>query len=189
MLFSSSNLFRELGTTYSSPDLGSHNTKYKIIISSQEFYRHYFYCLVTCKASLGSPFAKQAGMQLSEVLVLVHVLLISVNPLHTVPSGFFLMHGTDRMKVVSLKQRSAAVWTDSNTSLIPNWESKASVQFTFHCLVLRTLFTTEFIIFNYPAPTLIHVICPRKMRALVCIKALLLCTFQFSQKALALMSS
>lgn len=120
MLFSSSNLFGELGTTYGSPDLGSHNTKYKIIISSQEFYRHYFYCLVTCKASLGSPFAKQAGMQLSEVLVLVHVLLISVNPLHTVPSGFFLMHGTDWMKAVSLKQRSAVCSlncsTDSNAS-------------------------------------------------------------------------
>lgn len=151
MLFSSSNLFGELGTTYGSPDLGSHNTKYKIIISSQEFYRHYFYCLVTCKASLGSPFAKQAGMQLSEVLVLVHVLLISVNPLHTVPSGFFLMHGTDWMKAVSLKQHSAAVWAAQQTAthhhthslMIPNWESKApfnshfTVWFWGNCLQLN----------------------------------------------------
>lgn len=29
---------------------------------------------------------------------------------------------------------------------------------------LKTLFTTVFLIFNYPLPTLIYVICPRKMR-------------------------
>ena len=30
--------------------------------------------------------------------------------------------------------------------------------------VLKTLFTTGFLIFNYPVPVLIYVICPRKMR-------------------------
>lgn len=100
--FLSSDLSGALGTTYCSPDLGNHNTKYKIIISSQ-FYRHYFYCLVTCETPLRSPFARRAGMLLSVVLVLAHVLLILVNPLHTIPSGFLSVYGTDWMKAI-LKQ-------------------------------------------------------------------------------------
>lgn len=53
VVFLSSNLCRELGSTYCRPDLGNHNTKYEIMISLQGPYRHHWYSSDTCKASLG----------------------------------------------------------------------------------------------------------------------------------------
>lgn len=46
----------------------------------------------------------QACYILSVVLVLVHLLLIPVNPLHTSPSGFLSVYDIGGMKVVILKR-------------------------------------------------------------------------------------
>lgn len=58
VLFLSFDLCRELWSTYCRPDLGNHNVKYKIMISLQGPYRHYWYSSDTCKTSLGGVCAR-----------------------------------------------------------------------------------------------------------------------------------
>lgn len=111
-----------------------------------------FDCLVTCETPLGSPFARRAGMLLSVVLVLAHALLILVNPLHTIPSGFLSVYGADWMKAI-LKQRPLQpdllsiqeINTLSHSfrlcslPLDPWPRINNGVRVTFHCLVLTKI--------------------------------------------------
>lgn len=111
LLILSPDLSGELKTPYCilAPDLGNHNTKYDIIISSQEFYGALLYCWVTSKISLGCYFAGMLHISMVWALALAYVLCIQVNQLHTYSSGHLSLYNSGWRKTVIAKY--AAVWS------------------------------------------------------------------------------